>query len=97
MRRFGPGPYVVAGDLNEAPGGPAWRVLTAGLADGAAEVGVEGSATFPARGPRQRIDAVLATAAFVSVRVPGIEDGVDPAELATASDHLPVVADLRLG
>jgi endonuclease/exonuclease/phosphatase family metal-dependent hydrolase len=93
VQRFGPAPYVVAGDLNEPPGGPAWRVLTAGLADGA----VEGSATFPARMPRQRIDAVLATAGFVSVRVPGTEDGVDPTELATASDHLPVVADLRLG
>jgi endonuclease/exonuclease/phosphatase family metal-dependent hydrolase len=99
VRRFGPGPYVVAGDLNEPPGGPAWRVLTRFLADGAADGAADGGATFPARAPRQRIDAVLSSAGFASVRVPGgpgIEDGVDPEDLATASDHLPVVADLRL-
>jgi endonuclease/exonuclease/phosphatase family metal-dependent hydrolase len=27
IRAFGPAPYVVAGDLHEPPGGPAWRVV----------------------------------------------------------------------
>ena len=31
-----------------------------------------------------------------SVRVVGPDDGVDPADLVAASDHLPVVADLEL-
>jgi endonuclease/exonuclease/phosphatase family metal-dependent hydrolase len=96
VQRFGPAPYVVAGDLNEPPGGPAWRLLTRDLVDGAADEATDGSPTFPARAPRQRIDAVLASAAVVSVRVPGPSDGIDPTDLATASDHLPVVADLRL-
>ena len=33
IRAFGPAPYVVAGDLDEPPGGPAWRVLGAAPSD----------------------------------------------------------------
>jgi endonuclease/exonuclease/phosphatase family metal-dependent hydrolase len=35
LRAFGPAPYVVAGDLNEPPGGPAWRVLGVAVRDAA--------------------------------------------------------------
>ncbi len=46
---------VVAGDLNEKPGGASWRALAARAADRAPDTGP----TFPAAAPRHRIDAVL--------------------------------------
>jgi endonuclease/exonuclease/phosphatase family metal-dependent hydrolase len=84
---------VVAGDLNDVAGRPAWTRLTGRLAD----LGAGGAATFPARRPRKRIDTVLATGP-----VRGRADVPDPALglgalLARATDHLPVVADLRVG
>jgi endonuclease/exonuclease/phosphatase family metal-dependent hydrolase len=101
LKSFGPAPYVVAGDLNEGPDGPVW-VEFAELVRDAVDAGVGdggGLATFPARSPRQRIDAVLVSDGVVveSLRVPGPDDGVDPVDLALGSDHLPVVADLRVG
>lgn len=110
VQKVGAAPYVVAGDLNEPPDGPAWKALgplvrdavdvwVAGAAGAGGVGGVggdRGSATFPARAPRQRIDAVLVSDGVVveSVRVAGAADGVDTADLAAASDHLPVIADL---
>jgi endonuclease/exonuclease/phosphatase family metal-dependent hydrolase len=104
IRAFGPAPYVVAGDLNEPPGSPAWRVLEGAVRDAAAraEVSVGTTAatapTYPARAPRRRIDAVLVSPGLVvhSVRVVGPDDGVAAADLLAASDHLPVIADLEL-
>jgi endonuclease/exonuclease/phosphatase family metal-dependent hydrolase len=89
---IGPAPYVIAGDLNEPPGGPGWEVLGALVQD----VAPTGEPTFPARAPRRRIDGVLASAGMVvhSARVVGAADGADPDDLVAASDHLPVVADL---
>ncbi len=86
-----PGPVVVAGDLNARPSGPDWETLqAAGFVD-------HGSAdwlTFPARAPVKRIDAVLVRG---DVRVSHHGDpGVDPALLAAASDHRPVLAVLDL-
>jgi endonuclease/exonuclease/phosphatase family metal-dependent hydrolase len=96
LRALGPAPYVVAGDLNEPPGGPAWVSFGADLVDSAGVGG--GQPTFPARSPGQRIDAVLVSEGLVveSIRVPGAADGVDLVDLVQASDHLPVVADLRV-
>jgi endonuclease/exonuclease/phosphatase family metal-dependent hydrolase len=92
LRGLGPAPYVVAGDLNEPPDGPAWGEFGELVGDAAPT----GAPTFPARSPRQRIDAVLVSAGveIEAVRVPGPDDQVDPVDLALASDHLPVVADL---
>jgi endonuclease/exonuclease/phosphatase family metal-dependent hydrolase len=97
LRELGSAPYVVAGDLNEPPGGPAWMAFEADFHDAVRSPAV-GEPTFPARAPRQRIDAVLVSEGLVveSIRVPGVADGVDPVDLAHASDHLPVVADLRI-
>jgi endonuclease/exonuclease/phosphatase family metal-dependent hydrolase len=94
VQASGPAPYVIAGDLNEPPDGPAWRTFAGLVEDTSRDVG----STFPTRAPRRRIDAVLASAGVVvqSTRVVGIADGVDPADLLAASDHLPVVADLRV-
>jgi endonuclease/exonuclease/phosphatase family metal-dependent hydrolase len=100
---------VVAGALNEPPGGPAWAVLSAGLTDAAAADG-EPAPTFTACRPTRRIDAVLVGPGVRvgSVLVPGsVGAGVDvgggawsevtPEDLWSASDHLPVVVDLLLG
>jgi endonuclease/exonuclease/phosphatase family metal-dependent hydrolase len=102
----GPSPLVIAGDLNEPPGGPAWEVLGAGLTDVALDA-TEGGApapTFTARRPARRIDAVLVGPGVLatSVRVPGSPTDagfpdVSVADLQSASDHLPVVVDLLLG
>jgi endonuclease/exonuclease/phosphatase family metal-dependent hydrolase len=82
------GPCVVAGDLNEDPGGPSWQRLALHLHDVTTSVGP----TFPARGPQRRIDAILVShgTTATDARVldePGVE---------RASDHRPVVADLHL-
>ncbi|BCJ51132.1 hypothetical protein Asp14428_26070 [Actinoplanes sp. NBRC 14428] len=85
------GPLVAGGDLNEGPGGGAWRTVADGLVDTASRGG-GATLTFPATLPRQRLDAL-----FVS---PGIEvDRYEVVENDTArraSDHLPVLAELIL-
>jgi endonuclease/exonuclease/phosphatase family metal-dependent hydrolase len=84
-----PCPYVVCGDLNEAPGGPAWQELTAVAPDPAPDAGP----TFPAGREDVRLDAVLVGA---GLRVVRYGDGeVDHADVRAATDHLPVVADLE--
>lgn len=86
-----PGPVVLAGDLNERPGGPDWATLReAGFVDH----GSDDWLTFPAPAPVKRIDAVLVRG---DARVLHHGDpGVDPALLAAASDHRPVLAVLDL-
>jgi endonuclease/exonuclease/phosphatase family metal-dependent hydrolase len=77
---------VIAGDLNERPGGRAWTTLSHGFGDPGRSADAP---TFPARSPTSRIDVVL------------VPDGVEatshvvtgPAVVA-ASDHCPVVVDL---
>lgn len=77
---------VVAGDLNELPGGPTWRRLGLHLHDLTAGAG----ATFPATGPVKRIDAVLGSRGVVGsgARV------VDSEAARRGSDHRPVVVDV---
>jgi endonuclease/exonuclease/phosphatase family metal-dependent hydrolase len=83
-----PGPHVVCGDLNEPPGGPAWQELTGLVADPAPDA----APTFPAGREDVRLDVVLVGA---GLRVADYGDGdVDRADVAAATDHLPVVADL---
>jgi endonuclease/exonuclease/phosphatase family metal-dependent hydrolase len=82
---------VLAGDLNEAPDLPRWRAVAGRMRDAFEVAPSGGELTFPARGPRYRIDGV-----FVSPGIEVVGCGV-PAEVAgltEASDHLPVVADL---
>ncbi|MEO3812345.1 endonuclease/exonuclease/phosphatase family protein [Sphaerisporangium sp. B11E5] len=88
-------PLVLAGDVNEPPGGPVWRYLTRRLADCYPLAPRGDGLTFTARRPGRRIDAVFAAPAL-RVRSCG---GVDTAaaDLAAATDHLPVVADLLAG
>ncbi|HWS57916.1 MAG TPA: endonuclease/exonuclease/phosphatase family protein [Actinotalea sp.] len=81
-----PGPCVVAGDLNEPPGGPSWQRLSRHLHDATAGSGP----TYPSSNPRHRIDAVL-VAGLVAAGA-----HVVPGEAALrASDHRPVVVDVH--
>lgn len=84
------GSLIAAGDLNEGPGGGAWRTVADGLTDAA---GVTSPAlTFPATLPRLRLDGL-----FVSpdIRVERYEV-VETDQARRASDHLPVLAELAL-
>lgn len=96
LRELADPPYLVAGDLNEPPDGPSWTAFAQVVRDAAAALGAD-DPTYPARAPRRRIDGVLVSDGLRldSVRVPASQDGVDPADLVAASDHLPLVADVR--
>ncbi|MBW1601659.1 endonuclease/exonuclease/phosphatase family protein [Streptomyces sp. JJ66] len=92
-----PLPAVAAGDLNERPNGRAFRRLTARLDDGWALRPWGGEHTSPARDPYQRIDAVLSHGVEVlGCGVPSGLPGISDAALRAASDHLPVLAALRV-
>ena len=83
-------PVIVAGDLNEPAGGPAWQSFSALATDPAPTAGP----TFPTRHPRHRIDAVLTSPSIETLAyadwAPTLRDA------ALASDHLPVLTHLRL-
>ncbi|MEU4564877.1 endonuclease/exonuclease/phosphatase family protein [Actinoplanes sp. NPDC023936] len=82
-----PEPVIMAADLNEGPGGSAWRMVADGLTGDDRDV-----PTFPAVLPQRRIDGL-----FVSPDI-SIEryEIINSAQARRASDHLPIVADLRL-
>lgn len=83
-------PTVLGGDLNEDSTGGAAAWIASRFWDAASEL--PDGATFPAREPRARIDYL-----FVSegIRVERVATGGE--RYAALSDHLPVLADLRLG
>ncbi|MFJ1734691.1 endonuclease/exonuclease/phosphatase family protein [Streptomyces sp. NPDC088254] len=89
---------VAGGDLNERPGGPTFRRLAGTLLDCRATAPWGAELTFPAAAPDRRIDAVFATKGIevlgcgVPVGLPGISE----ADLRAATDHLPVLAALRV-
>ncbi|MER5278944.1 endonuclease/exonuclease/phosphatase family protein [Streptomyces sp. NPDC002809] len=89
---------VVAGDLNDVPSGQAFRLLAGRLQDCWAVRPRGGEHTFPPHDPHKRLDAVFATDGIevlgcgVPVGLPGIAD----ADLLAATDHLPVLAALRV-
>ena len=86
------GPVILAGDLNEEPGGAAVVRLTQALTDCQEAAGDGSVPTFPARAPAVRIDYVLVSPGIrpVSCRV------LTSDASASASDHLPVVAEVEL-
>ena len=96
------GPVIVGADLNDEPGGPAWSVLAGGLVDAAAAVAVPAGGgpgvavrpvpTYSCADPRRRIDAIF-TDPRIAVEAYRV---VDTPAARRASDHFPVVADLRL-
>jgi endonuclease/exonuclease/phosphatase family metal-dependent hydrolase len=80
------GPVVVAGDLNEPPGAPAWqRLRRAGFLDH----GDSSWKTFPSEEPRKRIDALLVRGSAQVVHHG--DPGVAEENLVAGSDHRPVL------
>ncbi|MFC6886354.1 MULTISPECIES: endonuclease/exonuclease/phosphatase family protein [Actinomadura] len=94
-RRHG-APVVLTGDINEEPGGPSWTRLAERFQDAYAVAPQGQEWTFSANNPRKRIDGVFPDAGIevVGCGVPG--DAALTADYVLATDHRPVVADLRL-
>ncbi len=86
---------LVAGDLNERPGGPAFTRLATELRDGWAVSPWGGEYTSTPADPHQRIDAILATPGVEFLGC-GVPPHLDPTDLRTATDHLPVLAAVRV-
>jgi endonuclease/exonuclease/phosphatase family metal-dependent hydrolase len=84
-------PLVLAGDLNERPGGPVWATLSERLEDAAAAVGDDGP-TYSSDRPRRRIDAIFTDPRIVVERYAVLRT----AATSRASDHLPLYAELKL-
>ncbi|MEU3914288.1 MULTISPECIES: endonuclease/exonuclease/phosphatase family protein [unclassified Streptomyces] len=90
-------PHVIAAaDVNEAPGGPAFTRLSDTLQDCWTTAPWGGADTFPSAAPSRRIDAVFASPS-VEVLACGVPTGLPTTDLRTATDHLPVLAAVRLG
>ncbi|MEC4018957.1 endonuclease/exonuclease/phosphatase family protein [Streptomyces sp. H27-D2] len=92
-------PHAVAGgDLNDRPGGRSFRRLAGALQDGWATKPWGGEYTSTPGDPHQRIDGLFTTAGVevlgcgVPVGLPGVFD----TDLRAATDHLPVLAALRV-
>ena len=74
---------VIAADVNEEPGGPAWAALSRGLVDIADGLGP----TFSVANPRRRIDALFVAPSWRAVSCEVLDVG-------PVSDHKPIVAEL---
>ncbi|MGW7554796.1 endonuclease/exonuclease/phosphatase family protein [Streptomyces rimosus] len=92
-------PYAVAaGDLNDRPDGRAFRRLAGSLTDAWAAAPWGGEFTSTPHDPHQRIDAVFTTEGVevLGCGVPRELPGVSHGDLLAATDHLPVLAALRV-
>ncbi|GAA3812061.1 endonuclease/exonuclease/phosphatase family protein [Streptomyces phyllanthi] len=89
---------IAGGDLNERPNGRTFRRLAAELQDCWATAPWGGEYTSTPTDPHQRIDAILATRAIevLGCGVPVGHPGVTENDLRAATDHLPVLAALRV-
>lgn len=83
------GTTVVAGDLNEPAGAPAWTCWYPAVSDPWPQAGP----TYPAHAPAVRIDAVLVPPELPAYRPDPAPWGRD--DVHRASDHLPVLAEIR--
>jgi endonuclease/exonuclease/phosphatase family metal-dependent hydrolase len=87
-------PLVLAGDVNARPGEAPWAALTERWQDAWAIAGDGGGGhTHPAAAPYERIDGIFVDRA---VQVTGATV-LDGPQVALASDHRPVLAQLQSG
>ncbi|MDQ0338920.1 endonuclease/exonuclease/phosphatase family metal-dependent hydrolase [Caldalkalibacillus uzonensis] len=84
------GPAIVLGDWNMRPYGHRWRKMTCHVQDVWDVKGEGKGATFPSRQPRFRIDYIFVSSHFSVEAVQVVHINRE------ASDHLPVLAVLRL-
>jgi endonuclease/exonuclease/phosphatase family metal-dependent hydrolase len=92
-------PHAVAGgDLNERPNGRTFKRLATGLQDGWATRPWGAEQTSTPADPHQRIDAIFATEGVevLGCGVPLGLPGVTETDLRAATDHLPVLAALKV-
>ncbi|MDF3147345.1 MULTISPECIES: endonuclease/exonuclease/phosphatase family protein [unclassified Streptomyces] len=89
---------VAGGDLNERPGGRAFGRMATDLQDCWATAPWGGEYTSTPADPHQRIDAVFATKGIevLGCGVPLGHPGVTETDLRAATDHLPVLAALKI-
>ncbi|GAA2918852.1 MULTISPECIES: endonuclease/exonuclease/phosphatase family protein [Streptomyces] len=89
---------IAGGDLNERPDGRTFRRLTDGLTDCWAAAPWGGEHTWTPADPYQRIDAIFATKGIevLGCGVPADHPGVTGTDLRAATDHLPVLAALKV-
>ncbi|GLZ10482.1 hypothetical protein Acsp04_07170 [Actinomadura sp. NBRC 104425] len=95
-RRRYAAPVVLAGDINEEPGGASWDLLTGVFQDAYATAPKGEGPTFSARSPRRRIDGVFADPGVEIVACGVPDDPAVMADYAAATDHRPVLAEIRL-
>ena len=98
LKRVGAVFGVIGGDFNEHPEGPGWQLMADRLQDGWATAPWGSEFTSVPENPYQRIDGVFATPG-IEVLACGVPDGlpgVRPADLTAATDHLPLLAVLRI-
>ncbi|CCK30688.1 endonuclease/exonuclease/phosphatase [Streptomyces davaonensis JCM 4913] len=89
---------VAGGDLNERPGGRTFTRLSGTLQDCWATAPDGGEHTWTRTEPHGRIDAIFATKGIevLGCGVPLDLPGVTDTDLRAATDHLPVLATLRI-
>lgn len=85
-------PVLLAGDLNALPGSRPHRLLAQHLRDLQAGPGHRAAATFTSAQPVLRLDHLFASRHFERLRVAVVANDLT----RVASDHLPLVADLRV-
>ncbi|WP_018133287.1 endonuclease/exonuclease/phosphatase family protein [Effusibacillus pohliae] len=83
-------PVILLGDWNMRPRSAAWKKIGRQLTDVCQAAGEGPCLTYPAKRPRSQLDYIFVSRHFqvLSVTVPGKHAG--------ASDHLPLLATLRL-
>ncbi len=93
--RYG-APVVLAGDVNEEPGGDSWTRLTEHFRDAYEKAPTGEELTFSSRNPTRRIDAIFTDPA-IQARASGVPtDEAIARDYPAATDHRPVMADLDL-
>ncbi len=86
-------PVILCGDFNALPGSSPYRLAASRLRDlQAPGAGFRPSATFSSVRPLVRLDHIFASSRFERVQVSVVRNALT----RVASDHLPLVADLRV-
>jgi endonuclease/exonuclease/phosphatase family metal-dependent hydrolase len=86
---------IAGGDLNERPGGRTFTRLSETLQDCWAVAPEGGEHTWTRTEPHQRIDAIFASKG-IEVLGCGVPQGLSETDLRAATDHLPVLATLKV-
>lgn len=85
-------PLVIAGDINEQAGAPAWQALCEVGVDAFAAAGSGPGYSFSARNPTKRIDGVFVGAPLRATSATVL----DSADVGIASDHRPVLVEIEI-